>query len=306
LVKERRAARILVVFVDGLGLAPEGAHNPLTTAAMPALRQLIGGSLTLERVQRREGWCLVPLDATLGVAGLPQSATGQTALFSGRNGALLLGRHVAAFPGPRLRAILEQHNLLLDARRRGLDVAFANAFAPRYFELIAARRLRHSVTVSSALAAGLSLRGTAELARGEALSWDIEGDLVEAATGVAPVSAAEAGRRLLRLSLRHRLTLYETFLTDLAAHRRVPLSVEEVLSRLDSLLGSLLPALPAELTLLLTSDHGNLEDARDGRHTRNPVPLLAVGARALRFAALQSILDLTPAILAELGGEAPE
>ncbi len=92
-------ARILLLFIDGIGLAPAGVTNPLSVVDMPAVRALLGGPLTLEQVQEREGLVLVPLDATLGVPGLPQSGTGQTALFAGENGAVILGHHVPAFPG---------------------------------------------------------------------------------------------------------------------------------------------------------------------------------------------------------------
>jgi bisphosphoglycerate-independent phosphoglycerate mutase (AlkP superfamily) len=52
--------------------------------------------------------------------------------------------------------------------------------------------------------------------------------------------------------------------------------------------------------VLLTSDHGNLEDLSTRRHTNNPVPALLVGAQALRdsFAAsLKDLADVTPAII---------
>jgi bisphosphoglycerate-independent phosphoglycerate mutase (AlkP superfamily) len=51
---------------------------------------------------------------------------------------------------------------------------------------------------------------------------------------------------------------------------------------------------------VLTSDHGNMEDLSTGSHTRNPVPLLARGPQARRFAAAESIADVTPAILSAL------
>ncbi|MDX1740430.1 MAG: peptidase, partial [Rhodothermales bacterium] len=54
-------------------------------------------------------------------------------------------------------------------------------------------------------------------------------------------------------------------------------------------------------TLLLTSDHGNLEDLSVKTHTRNPVPFVALGPAAHDFAEVRSILDVTPAILRSLG-----
>jgi 2,3-bisphosphoglycerate-independent phosphoglycerate mutase len=52
--------------------------------------------------------------------------------------------------------------------------------------------------------------------------------------------------------------------------------------------------------ILLTSDHGNMEDLSTRRHTLNPVPGLLVGAPDLRRAfanGLGSISDVAPAIM---------
>src|SRR5262249_40311293 len=97
------------------------------------------------------------------------------------------------------------------------------------------------------------------------------------------------------------LTLYETFLTDLAGHQRFGLVVPDAIVRVDALLGGLLAARPAEVTVVLTSDHGNLEDSTHTVHTTNPVPLLAVGPAAPAFAQLRSILGVGPAIRGGLG-----
>ena len=76
--------RFLLLFVDGVGLAAATDHNPFTAAPAPALRRLLGGPLTAEQRQQSSdpssaSLLLTDLDPTLGVDGLPQSATGQTA-----------------------------------------------------------------------------------------------------------------------------------------------------------------------------------------------------------------------------------
>jgi bisphosphoglycerate-independent phosphoglycerate mutase (AlkP superfamily) len=54
--------------------------------------------------------------------------------------------------------------------------------------------------------------------------------------------------------------------------------------------------------VVVTSDHGNLEEGDHGRHTLNPVPLLAWGRRAeelvLRAA---DLTDVAPAVLRTIG-----
>jgi bisphosphoglycerate-independent phosphoglycerate mutase (AlkP superfamily) len=52
-------------------------------------------------------------------------------------------------------------------------------------------------------------------------------------------------------------------------------------------------------SLLVTSDHGNLEEADHKRHTLNPVPFLVWGAQKdALFGLVHSLEDVTPALLA--------
>ncbi len=293
--------------MDGVGLAAEGPANPLSVVDMPALRSLLGGPLTSERVTRRAGLLLRGIDARLGVAGLPQSATGQTALLTGVNGAEIMGRHQTALPGPTLRKVLEAESLFLKVSELGRSSTFANAYTQGYLDLVAAGRMRASATTRAVRAAGLELRRLEHLERGEAVTWDIERDLFGQRSGerVEPVTARQAGRHLAGIAAAHDLTLFETFLTDVAGHGRWGVSVEEALGRLDGLLAGVLDEAVGGLTLLLTSDHGNLEDATTRGHTLNPVPLLVAGPLAGAFADLDSILGITPRIVRLLAGNAP-
>ena len=314
--------RILLLFVDGLGLGPASESNPLTTVATPHLTGLLGGPLTRETCERlseqsgeppsSDAPVLVALDARLGIDGLPQSATGQTALFTGVNAPEHLGRHVTAFPGPQLKALINEHGLLRRARKAGLEVTFANAYTDRYFERVETeRRGRHSATTLTALAAGIRLRSVGELLEGEAVTWDVTRHRFGAARSpsqepvhsLTPVAPEEAGRHLASMAARHHLTLWETFLTDLAGHRRFEVTAEEALTRIDGLLGGVLAHRPPELTVVLTSDHGNVEDESHTTHTDNPVPLLALGPRAERFRSLRRLTEVAPRILEVLGVE---
>jgi 2,3-bisphosphoglycerate-independent phosphoglycerate mutase len=49
--------------------------------------------------------------------------------------------------------------------------------------------------------------------------------------------------------------------------------------------------------LVVTSDHGNLEDLTTSNHTRNPVPLLAIGPIAAPMARAESITDVMGLLL---------
>src|SRR5689334_1082354 len=89
----------IYLFLDGVGLAPTGPANPFSPndgpgEPMPYLAERLGGSLLAGLEISRPELLLKPIDARLGVAGRPQSATGQTALYTGRNAPAFLGRHL--------------------------------------------------------------------------------------------------------------------------------------------------------------------------------------------------------------------
>ena len=298
----RRYHRLLLLFVDGVGLAPAGADNPFSEPATPAIDDLLGGPLTFEQATQKDGRVLIPLDACLGVEGLPQSATGQTTLFTGVNAAARMGRHVTGLPGPSLRRVVEGEGLLLRAAMAGRRVTFANAYSGGYLEALAAGTARPSVTTCMTQAANSRLRTLKDLRRGRAITWDITGDLFGLKSGpwVAEVTPHLAGQRLAAVARDHDLTIFETFLPDLAGHGRVRIGEREVLGRLDGLLAGALEAVGEDLTVVLTSDHGNFESRSARGHTHHSVPLLAVGPAAGAFAGARCLADVAPRMLSVL------
>lgn len=289
---------IVFVFLDGIGLALAGSDNPLATADTPALHALLGGPLSVERAQARDGLLLKGIDATLGVPGLPQSGTGQTALLAGINAAALHGRHQPHFPPVALRPLLAERSVLRSVVERGGRAAFANAFTPGYWEALAARRIRRSASVIAAEGAGLRFRDVDDLRAGRALAWDVTGAALRAPDGDPTcVAPPQAGANLARLAHEHNLVFFESFLPDLAGHGRLPFGVGPVMAILDGMIGGLLDALRPQDTLLISSDHGNAESVSAPAHTRNPVPLLVVGPAAAAFAEVQDIAGVAGAIL---------
>ena len=297
--------RVCFVFLDGVGLGPATLANPWASVSTPTFQSLLGGPLVIGPAQRRPSLTFQPIDATLGVAGLPQSATGQTALFTGVNAPQAVGAHLAAFPTEALRAIIARHSLLKQATELGRRATFANAYTPRYWELVQARRLRHSATTWTNMAANLRFRDLDDLARGEAVYWDITHRILpyRDPAPIAEITPEEAGRRLADLTAAHDLVLYESFLPDLVGHRRLEMSPHDAVVLIDRFLGGLIEHLPADATLVLSSDHGNSEDASVKTHTFNPVPLLALGPGAETFVHVRDITGVTPAILALLGAQ---
>jgi hypothetical protein len=237
------------------------------------------------------------LDACLGVPGLPQSATGQTALFTGINAPALVGDHITAHPTAPLKEVIAEHSLLKRAAEGGARVIFANAHSELFWQRIRERKLRLGASTLTALAAGAPIPTMTDLREGRALLWDITHEIASShlSYDLPLVSAEEAGGRLARLGVDYDLVFFETFLPDLAGHRRI--KPEFVLTRLDAFLGGALAERRSDTTLVVCSDHGNLEDTTTKAHTTNPVPLLAVGPAAGAFRSATAITDVAPAIL---------
>ncbi len=303
-------SKVCFVFLDGVGLGEPGPQNPLSDPAnVPFLTRLLGSPPVAGHETRKPGLLFVPLDACLGVPGLPQSATGQTALFTGANAPAILGHHASTRPGETLQAVIAEKSVLKQARDAGFRPLFANAFTKGYWERAMRRHPGHSASTLSAMAAGIDLLTTEDLARGRAVYWDITHEVGSALLGrelPPPIPPEQAGQNLARLMDDFDLVLFESFLTDLAGHGRLPMPPSQVVRTVDRFLKGLLENLSEGITLVLSSDHGNLEDVSVKTHTRNPVPLLVVGPGWKCFLDARAITDVTPGIMATLRDECRE
>ncbi len=131
--------KLLFFFLDGVGLGnADPIINPFAAATMPTLERLLGGKkLTLKSIPlESERATLLALDANLGVAGLPQSATGQATLLIGKNVPAVIGNHYGPKPNQAVSDIIIEDNLFKQLKQSGLKVSFLNAFPPSYFEAI--------------------------------------------------------------------------------------------------------------------------------------------------------------------------
>ncbi len=149
---------------------------------------------TLLRASTGLTFCAV--DACLGVPGLPQSATGQTALFTGVNAPALVGDHVTAYPTTRLREVIAEHSLLKRARESGATVAFANAHSQPFWDLVDEGKRRLGASTLTALAAGAGPPANKMATRRIARSV-----LVSADAAFLPDDDRAALRELYRVSL---------------------------------------------------------------------------------------------------------
>lgn len=298
--------RLLFLFLDGIGLDREGPNNPLAAFDGPAVSHLASGQRWIRPFKGRSDstHLLRPLDATLGIDGLPQSGTGQASLLTGLNCAKQVGRHFGPYPHSKTYDALDRENLFHKVQAlfpgRTAPTAFANAFPPQFFE---ATRRRSTVTTRCCEAAGVELRNMAALRNGQAIPADLTGEAWrdQLDLEVSRHPPEETGEVLAATARRHTLTFFEYFLTDKVGHRRLELAPSALLKDLDAFLNGLLDALqPSEETLVITSDHGNFEDTSHTQHTRNPVPLIVYGWAAPHFTNATNLTDVTPSIVQAL------
>lgn len=300
--------RTLLVFIDGLGWGqPDRDVNP---------QYAYGGDVfclppLVPEVQPvvRGGWAK-PIDAVLGVDGVPQSATGQTSLLAGVNAQGLLGKHLTGFPNETLRSALLESSVLKSLTDLGLEARFLNAFRPRFWELSRERQLTLSATTVANLAADLPFFTLDDIRAGKSIYQEFTNtELRERGFDLEPMTPAEAGRIMARTSRSLDFTLFEYFQSDKAGHSRDMGRICGELAKLDEFMTALLDELTRDLAeetlVLVTSDHGNLEDATTRRHTINPIPLMGWGHEARQFLAAVARLDeVSPAIVARHQGRA--
>jgi hypothetical protein len=302
----------LFLFLDGVGLGPDDPlSNPFASALMPNLLNLLEGNRLLltalksspsnqpsshslprdgmlsppSRLETRRA-SLLSLDANLGVAGLPQSASGQASLLTGQNIPAALGYHYGPKPNPPVAAFLGNGNLFNLLKESGRKTGFLNAYPPRYFAAIESGLRLYSAIPLAATNAGIRLHTTADLLAGRAIAADFTAQGWHTHLGLldTPIlSEKEAGRHLAELASSYDFSFFEYWLSDYAGHNREMVPACELLESFDRVLGGLLDAWDdREGLILLTSDHGNLEDLSTRRHTTNPVPALLIGAPELR------------------------
>lgn len=290
--------KVLFVFVDGLGLGKDDAGvNPCVSEEFKLLKCIERGNGPLELPSNG---LLIPTDAVLGVQGLPQSATGQTSLFSGVNCSRLVGRHVQGFPNETLREVIREKSILKQLKEKGLSVRFINAFRPLFFKLPEKLKWRLSVTTITALAADCPILSLDDLAERRSIYHDMTNFyLVEKGFDVPRFTPEEAADILIKSGESHEFVLYEYFLTDRAGHSQNMQIAKEVLLNLERFMKRLIESIdPVQTLIVLTSDHGNVEDLSVKTHTVNRVPTMLWGRGAdILKSRIHSLTDISPALL---------
>jgi 2,3-bisphosphoglycerate-independent phosphoglycerate mutase len=285
---------VLLFFIDGLGIGTRGPHNPfdgLKDAAPLAIFQDEPPDIPFNGV-------LAPTDARLGVDGRPQSASGQTTILTGINAPAAIGYHKQGFPNQALLDIIREHSIFLQLKRAGVnEITFANTYTAKFFQ---SRPRWISATTAAVEAGGLHFNTVTDLRAGRAVYQDFTNAmLIDRGEPVDPRTPEEAGQVLANIAAANKFTLYEYCITDKVGHAQDYEAAGRVLRALALFIRSLLSKLDLKrTTVILTSDHGNIEDLSLRNHTLNPVPTIVWGEHRESLAArIHSLADITPGIV---------
>ena len=285
---------VLLFFIDGLGIGTRGAQNPLDNIKNVEPLAHFKGEIS-ETVR---GGIVVPTDPRLGVEGRPQSASGQTTILTGINAPKLLGVHKQGFPNQTLRDVINEHSLFLQLKRRNVEPnVFANAYTPQFFT---EKQRWKSATTWAMEAADLPFRRLPDLIGRNAVFHDFTNQgLIDRNFDVPRFTPADAGAILADLTAAHRFTLYEYFISDKIGHAQSFEKAAEYLPPLAEFLRETLSRLDLDkTTVILTSDHGNIEDLSIRTHTLTDVPTIIWGRKRFEAARkIKDLTDITPTIL---------
>lgn len=289
--------KLIFIFLDGVGLGRKNDSNPFLKASMPTLFSLIGEKLFDTSNILAENILAKGIDACLGVEGVPQSATGQTCLFTGFNAQAVLGHHLMAYPNDELIALINKRSIFKYAKERHVNSIFANSYTDGFFNSLGQDQSSYSVTTHCVLAAQIRFNSLNDLRKNKAVHWDITNSTLQNIPDRVPViSPFEAGQNLRDLASAYDLILYECFLPDLIGHKMDMSKSISFLEMFDEFLNGVIIDKPANVHILISSDHGNIEDLSTGGHTKNLVPLIFIGNLAKDFESVNSIDEIFDAI----------
>ena len=291
--------RVLFIFLDGIGLGANNPEtNPFARARMPHLNHLLEGRSLLKDAAPFEGEraTLLAIDPAVGVHGLPQSATGQAILMTGINIPAELGYHYGPKPNPAVAAYLKEATLFSRFVKEGKKAALLNGYPPRYFHGIDSGKRLYSSIPLSVVNAGLPLFKHDDLFDGRALSADFTGEGWRTMLGFseAPVmEPSQAGEKLGTLAKEYDFALFEYWASDYAGHKQEMDNAIHLMETFDEVLGGLTESWDEDGLILLTSDHGNMEDLSTRKHTDANVPALLIGSKSARESFARGLTDLT-------------
>jgi 2,3-bisphosphoglycerate-independent phosphoglycerate mutase len=307
----------LFLFIDGLGLGETSLHNPLSMRDFQGFQHLTGQKRWViehfSSSQSSKGSFYKAIDARLGTEGLPQSGTGQATLFSGINASSVLGRHFGPYPHSVNKPLLQQQSLFHQVLNLGKKPHFINGFPQIFFDR-SEKLNRWSCATLMTRSAGIAINGEYQVRQAEAITAEILQDYWHRmlSLDIPEITYADAADRVLRALDKYDVVLMEYYLTDKAGHSMDSGQAIQALERIDTFLKALIQRMSStedaqeisdlrtDHTVVITSDHGNIEDLSVKTHTFNEVPLVAWGRGAHHFEKVTDLTGITPAIIQSL------
>lgn len=299
-----KSKKVIMLFLDGVGVGKRNPiNNPFLNSKLPGLQSILEGNIPHLGLGffKNSHAIYSGINATLGVKGLPQSGTGQTALLCGINAPKMIGKHFGPYPNSSLHKFIGEKNIFRQLDNLGVKSFYVNAYPPRYFEYVEKNKTRRTATTLAWTLSGNLLNDYVLLQRSEALSSDITGEkwnkLGFPKTKI--LTPQKAGKRLVDFLIKFDFVFYEYFYTDHAGHSQSMCNAVTELEKVDMLIQGILENLNVnEHSLIITSDHGNIENISVRTHTRNPVPLIIYGQMSNFFnKCIRNITQVAPAIV---------
>lgn len=285
-----------MIFIDGVGIGRvDKENNPFFKFGFKTFQKLFNSIPHINNsFLSADSVFLKPVDANLGVDGLPQSGTGQVSIFCGVNAAKIVGQHFGPFPHSKTIDVLRDENIFRYFINKKKKVFFANAYPKIFFDYLKSGKTRLSATSLSCRLTGIKLNTVTDVRRAKALTAEITNERWKQKLNynLPVISPEAAARRLLRIASDYNFTLYEFFLTDHLGHGRIKDEFEKIHNNLDDFLLEILTKYDKDkMHIIICSDHGNYEDLSVKGHTRNSALFIAAGKNAKLIA--DSVDDLT-------------
>lgn len=292
--------KIILLFIDGFGIGEKSKYNPFSSVKSIYLSHFKTEFKSNVKDCSKHNFIVFALDPLLDVEGIPQSATGQSSIFTGINTAKILNQHLMGFPNKQLRILLMRNNLLLSLKRRGLKTKFINAY-PLFAEELSKgwlkvdkngnfvlreksenlKKFLKRVSVTTLLALSIEQRfyGLSDLINKRTIYHDFTNEfLIERGIDVPEFSPEIAANILIKNISKYDLILYEYFLTDKIGHTSAMKRAIKVAQNLDLFLRNIVENINLKkISIIVFSDHGNFEDLSIKTHTKNYMPLIHIG-----------------------------
>lgn len=294
---------VLMIFLDGIGIGEKDFDkNPFFKYGFKIFDDLLGEKPHLNNsfINKNGIYCF-PVDARFNIEGFPQSGTGQVSIFCGINAPKFVGKHFGPFPYSTTIPIIAEKNILKYFKERKKRVFFANAYPKVFFDYLKSGKTRLSVTSLCCTTSGIKLNSVTDIRKANALTAEITNErwnrkLKYNLKVIRPESAA---RRLLRIASQNHFTLYEFYLTDHLGHGRIKDEFDQIYNILDKFLFTILKEIDRKnMTIIICSDHGNLEDLSIKTHTLNPALTITAGKFANELAdSIKDLADIKSSII---------